>query len=95
MTAAELVGPAAAAPTAMAALVVAVGFLKALLPGRDTAAAVAGALALALELLLAAALIRLATVDSPAALGGTALVLVVRGVAVRGLRYARRGVDGT
>jgi hypothetical protein len=44
MTAVELVGPVAAVPTAMAALVVAVGFLRALLPRRDAAAALANAL---------------------------------------------------
>jgi hypothetical protein len=94
MTAVDLIGPVAGVPTAMAALVVTVGFLRALLPRRDTAATLADAFGLGLELLLAAVLIRLASVDSPAALGATALVLVVRGVAAAGLRYARRAVDG-
>jgi hypothetical protein len=94
MTAVELIGPVAAAPTAMAMLVVAIGFIRTLLPGRDATTS-ADTLGLGLELLLAAGLIRLATVDSRAALGAVAVLLIVRSVAVVGLRHALRRIDGT
>lgn len=76
-------------PALIAATVIAAGVLHAA-AGRPHAAAgrFAVALALALEFLLAAGLLRLSTLDLPA-LGIVAAVIVVRQILARGVQSAR------
>jgi uncharacterized membrane protein len=86
----DAIGICAAVATAMAAVVILAGALRALAaPGR-AAATLADALRLGLELLLAAGLLRLARAQDPATLGLTAAVVAVRQVIARGVGFARR-----
>lgn len=85
-------GHAAEATVLVAAAIVAVGLLRAV-AARGAAAAVTfgGALSLALEFLLAGGLIRLSGLSLPG-LGAVAVVVVVRQVIARGIRFAERAV---
>lgn len=74
----------------MAAVVLVVGVLGALRPGRPTATELARALMLTLELLLAAGLLRLGTLGTFSALGLVAATIAVRRVISLGLRLAVR-----
>lgn len=85
----DLLRQASLVPALIAATVIAAGVLHAA-AGRPHAAAgrFAVALALALEFLLAAGLLRLSTLDLPA-LGIVAAVIVVRQILARGVQSAR------
>lgn len=86
----EIVRTAATAATGIALAVIAVGAARAVLAPRRAAAVFAGALALGLEFLLAGGLLRLATEQSLRALQVTAVIVVVRQVIARGIRFGRR-----
>lgn len=76
-------------PSMIAVAVVAVALLSVIgQPGKEAALEFASALALALEFLLAAGLLRLSAV-SIRGLGVVAAVIVVRQIVGRGLRFAR------
>lgn len=85
----DLLRQASLVPALIAATVIAAGVLHAA-AGRPHAAAgrFAVALALAVEFLLAAGLLRLSTLDLPA-LGIVAAVIVVRQILARGVQSAR------
>lgn len=74
---------------AMALVVVVVGVARSVLAPMAGPGVLAGALALGLEFLLAAGLIRLAARPGVMMLGVVAVVIVVRRVIAAGLRYAR------
>jgi uncharacterized membrane protein len=87
----ELVAGPAALVTAGAVLVLVAGVLAGVRAGTGRAGAVFAAhTALALELLVAAGLIRLAATDSLRALGTVAAIIAVRQVITRGIRFGAR-----
>lgn len=88
----ELVHGVAAVPFAIAVLVIVVGVVRVLSSGRAGPSELAAAVALGLEFLLAAGLVRLAAIDDFAALGMVALVIVVRKVVGVGIRSAVRAL---
>lgn len=90
----EVLRAAAAVPTAMALAVVVVGLGRALVAPRHAAGTLADALALALELFLAAGLIRLAALQDLSSLGIAAFIVLLRRVMSFGVRYAVRAVEG-
>ena len=87
---AELTSVLATAAVAFASLVIFAGAISALRAGRHTGTLLATYLGIGLEFLLAAGLIRLASVDTFAMLGLTAAIIVVRRTIVLGLGYAAR-----
>jgi uncharacterized membrane protein len=90
----EVVVPVSMVPFAVAVLVIAVGLVRVATSGRLAPAEFAAALALGLEFFLAAGLLRLAAVDTFAALGVVALVIVVRRVIGAGVRASVRALLG-
>lgn len=85
---------AAAVPVGLAALVIAAGLRRAITARGPSAAVVFGSsLMLALELLLAAGLLRLSTLRLPM-VGVVAVVVVIRQVIGRGVRFGERAVAG-
>ena len=80
----------ATAIIAFAALVIFVGSLSSLRGGRHTGRLLATYLGIGLEFLLAAGLVRLASVDTFKMLGLTAAIILVRRTIVLGLGYAAR-----
>lgn len=88
MTVHDVLSAAAAVPFAMAIVVFAVGMLR--VPGARRAgpAELAAALGLGLEFLLAAGLLRLASLDDFAALAAVAAIVAVRRLLTRGLSYS-------
>ncbi len=80
----------ATAIVAFAALVIFTGAVGSLRAGRHTGVALATKLGIGLEFLLAAGLIRLASVDTFAMLGLAAAIIAVRRTIVLGLGYAAR-----
>lgn len=94
MPVAELLVHASVVVAALAAVVLAAGVVRtAGERGWRAAAVLASALGLTLEFLLAAGLLRLSTLGLPG-LGVVAVVVLVRQVIARGLRYARLAVAG-
>ena len=90
----EALSTVAVVPFAIAVLIISVGLLRTLAFGRLAPAQLAASLALALEFLLAAGLIRLAAVDNFAVLGVVALIIVVRRIIALGVRQSVRGLVG-
>ena len=87
---AELTGPLAAAVTLLAVAVLAVGVAGALAGRRRVGARLAEALRLALELMLAAGLLRLANARDLLALAGVAAVVALRQLIGLGVRLGGR-----
>jgi uncharacterized membrane protein len=90
----DVVRQAAWVPTAIGLLVILAGLAHALLDRRRAAASLASALALALEFFLAAGLLRLAALDTFAALGLAAFIIALRRVISYGVRFAVRAAGG-
>lgn len=86
----ELTAAAATGIVAFACLVITVATLTSFRAGRHTGMLFATQLGIGLEFLLAAGLIRLASVDTFAMLGITAAIIVVRRAIVLGLGYAAK-----
>jgi uncharacterized membrane protein len=86
---------AAAVPFAMAVLIVAIGLLRLPAAGRAAPEELAAALALGLELLLAAGLLRLAVIDDFLSLAVVAAVVVLRKLVSTGIRLAVRAVGSS
>ena len=84
---------AAWVPAAIGLLVVLAGLAHALLDRRRAAASLATALALGLEFFLAAGLLRLAALDTLAALGLAAFILLLRRLISYGVRFAVRAAS--
>jgi len=82
------------APAALAAGLVVVALLRGGRHPRQAPALLAGAVALALEVLLAGGLLRLAVTDSFLALAAAAVIVLVRKVALTGVRRALRAQGG-
>jgi uncharacterized membrane protein len=87
----ELVGPPATLLTACGVAVLLTGLVRAVVRLREAGSVLAAHAGLALELLLAAGLVRLASLDSLRALATVALLVAVRQVLGRGIRLASRG----
>jgi uncharacterized membrane protein len=83
-----LLEAAAAVPFAIAVTVAAVGLLRAPAAGRAAPAELAAALALALEFLLAAGLLRLSGRDDYEALAVVASIVLLRKLISTGIRFA-------
>ena len=92
---AEVMMAAASLPFAIAVLVIAIAIVRVVPSGRAAPAELAGGLALALEFLLAAGLLRLAAVDELRMLGVVALIVVVRQTISAGVRQSVRGLRGS
>jgi uncharacterized membrane protein len=90
----ELTSTAAAVPLAIAAAIIVLGALLSPLAGRHTASQLADHITLGLEFLLAAGLIRLASVQSFEMLGIVAAIIVTRRVILIGLRLGARAAEG-
>lgn len=86
----DVTGPVAAVIVGFAALVIFAGSLTALRQGRHTGRMLATYLGVGLEFLLAAGLIRLASIDTYAMLGTAAAIIAVRRTIVMGLGYAAK-----
>ena len=86
----ELTTVAATSIVAIAALIILAGSLTALRAGRHTGILLATYLGIGLEFLLAAGLIRLASVETFLMLGLAAGIIAVRRAIVLGLRYGAR-----
>jgi uncharacterized membrane protein len=83
---------AATIPFAMAVIVITVGLLRVLPSGRSGPAELQASIMLGLEFLLAAGLLRLAVLDSFAALGMVAGIIALRRLIGAGLRFAVRAL---
>lgn len=90
----EIVRGAAMGVTALAAIVIAVGILRALTDREHVGSRVAAALAFGLELLLAAGLLRLSTAPDLAALGLVGLLIAVRRLLSFGVGRSVRTLEG-
>jgi uncharacterized membrane protein len=88
----EFMRAVAAVPFAIAVLVITIGLLRVVPSGRSGAAELQASIALGLEFLLAAGLIRLAALDSFQSLGMVAAIIVLRLVIGAGLRFAVRAL---
>ena len=85
-----LVAALAAVPLVMAVIVFAVGLVRLPLAGRAAPAQFAASLALCLEFLLAAGLLRLSALDTYRALAVTAIVVGLRRLISFGVRAGAR-----
>jgi uncharacterized membrane protein len=88
----DLLTAAADVPFALAIVVAAVGLARVPASGRGGPAELAAALALALEFLLAAGLLRLSAIDDFTALGAVAAIVLLRKLIATGLRLALRAL---
>ena len=86
----SLLAALAAVPFAMAVVVLAVGLVRLPLAGRAAPARFAASLALCLEFLLAAGLLRLSALDTYRALAVTAIVIGLRRLISFGVRAGVR-----
>jgi uncharacterized membrane protein len=87
-----LLKAAAAGPFAIAVVVIAVGLVRAASSGRAGPAELAASLALGLEFLLAAGLLRLTAIDDFGALGLVAAIVLLRKLIGTGIRFALRAL---
>ncbi|MGZ5313534.1 MAG: DUF1622 domain-containing protein [Solirubrobacterales bacterium] len=90
----DLTSAAAAVPLAIAAAIIVLGALLSPLAGRHLASELADHITLGLEFLLAAGLIRLASVQSFEMLGLVAAIIAARRVIVLGIRFGARAAEG-
>jgi uncharacterized membrane protein len=90
----ELTSTGAAVPLAIGAAIIILGALFSPFEGRRVASVLADHITLGLEFLLAAGLIRLASVQSFEMLGVVAAIIVTRRVIVIGLRLGVRAAEG-
>lgn len=86
----ELTDAVASVPFAIGAAIIVLGACFALFSGRRAGRALAEHIALGLEFLLAAGLIRLASADQLQMLGLVAAIIVARRVIGLGVRYGAR-----
>jgi Protein of unknown function (DUF1622) len=88
----RLAEAAAAVPFAAAVVVAAVGLLRTPAAGRAGPAELAASLALSLEFLLAAGLLRLSALDDFGALAAVAAIVLLRKLITTGVRFALRAL---
>lgn len=88
----ELANALAAIPLTIAVLVIAIGLVRVPGAGRAGPAELAASLALGLEFLLAAGLLRLSFIDTFAGLASVAAIVVLRKIISTGVRFALRAL---
>jgi hypothetical protein len=91
----SVVETAAAVPFAMAVAVIAIGLLRLAPAGAAAPAQLAASLALGLEFLLAAGLLRLSAIDDFAALAAVGAIVLLRRVISTGIGFALRALGAT